>query len=74
MAIRFERNMTSTIVIMYSLYLNFLGSVLEIHQKHYLYFKISVEVMCLSEIWFNVLNQILFINVKRITAFMILLI
>ncbi len=38
--------------------------------KYYLYLKINVEVVCLSEIGFNVLVQI-FNKCKRITAFII---
>ena len=57
MKIRFERNKTSTVIVMYSLYLYFLGLSLSNTSKALMIFKDEKEKLCFcmeldSKIWF----------------------
>jgi hypothetical protein len=66
MQIRFERNRTSTIVIMYSLYLYFLGLSLRNTSKALVIFReIRRGVTCLSGIGFRDLQSIRFTKEKE---------
>ena len=72
MKIRFERNKTSTVIVMYSLYLYFLGLSLRNTSKALIIFKDKKEVMFLCYgIGYKGLQNIRFTNVKRVSAFII---
>ena len=72
MAIRFfERNRTSTIVVMYSLYLYFLGLSLRITSKALEFSKMKNEVILLYGIGYKGLVHVKSINSKRVSAFII---
>ena len=72
MKIRFERNKTSTVIVMYSLYLYFLGLSLRNTSKALIIFKDDKKKLCFcmeldSEIWFiaDIYKR------KRVSAFII---
>ena len=65
MEIKFERNKTSTFVVMYSLYLYFLGLSLRNTSKALVILEIVKEVMYLYGIGFNDLAHTIFTKEKE---------
>ena len=72
MKIRFERNKTATVIVMYSLYLYFLGLSLRNTSKALVIFKDNKkEVMFLFGTGFKGLQNIQYYKRKRVSAFII---